>query len=159
MATWRRCPKSSFYRRSALDSRFDKTKEGFDRAYIDPVDMVLVRTMPYRENEVTVMRWQVTSIDPGSFDDLVTDEDQLLIAWADRVTAEAGAEGGLSRSQREALFQDIDVDAHERDRLLDAIEHFVNMSPPGSTSLAQHKIPRNKGAVDGLLFHYGVGPC
>lgn len=159
MATWRRCQKSPFYRRAAVDSRFDKAKEGFDKAYVDPVDLVLVRTMPWREDMVTVLRWQVTSIDHRSFDDLVTEEDELLLAWAERVTAEAGTEGGLSRSQKEAILSDIDVDSHSRDRLLDAIEHFVNLSPPDATELVQQKVPRNKTAVDGLLFHYGVGLC
>lgn len=159
MATWRRCPKSVFYRRSAVDSRFDKAKESFDKAYVDPVDMVLVRTIPFQGDQVTVLRWQVTSIDPNSFDELVTEEDQLLLAWAKRVTTEAGVEGGLSRSQSEALLADIDVDPHVRDQMLDAIERFVNLSPPDATLLLQRKVPRNRSAVDGILFHYGVGPC
>lgn len=160
MATWRRCPKGPFYHRAAHGERFDKRLNAFDKAYVDPIELVLVRTIPYREDQVTVLRWRVEELDADIFGDLVTEEDKLLLAWAERVVdAIDGPDGSISKGRKEALFADLDVDGHSRDLLLDAVEHLVNASPPAATSLIQKKIPRSDEAVRGLLFHFGVGPC
>jgi hypothetical protein len=106
---------------------------------------------------VTVLKWRILEMEVKIFDDLDAGKAALLMAWAERVSREM--EGGISKSQKEALLSDLDVDSHSRDILLDAVEHFVIASPAEATSIIQQRIPRDRRAVDGLLFHFGVGPC
>ncbi len=163
MATWRRCLKSPYYKRVTRDGRFDKRAEAFDAAYVDPVDLILVRTLPWhfddpRERSVTVLKWRILSVDEAVYLEGLSDEQAVLMEfWAERVTEAMG--GGMSREKKAILLEDLEVDLHERDLLLDAIENFVNMAPPEDTRMDHRKVPATREAVDGLLFHFGVGIC
>lgn len=152
MAIWQRCEKSVFYRR--VQSR---DPEIYNQAYVDPVDLILIRTIPWYSDKVTILKWQILEMEVGIFDDLEPGKAALILAWAERVSAEM--DGGISRRQKETLLEDLDVDSHARDILLDAVLNFVDASPAEATALVQHKIPRSVQAIEGFLFHWGVGPC
>lgn len=157
MATWRRCEKSSFYRRASYTKRYDKRIEALDKTYVDPVDLIVIHTIP-GDDSVAVLKWRVISLDDiGAFELLHPAEIEILLSWAKRVEAEM--DGGISRRQKDALLADLDVDLEARDSLLSAVERFVFMSPPEAIDSTQREVPRNTNAVDGLLFHWGVGPC
>lgn len=158
MATWQRCPKSPFYRRLGRE-HYDKRLETFDRVYVDPVDYVVVRTIPWREDSVEVLWWQVSEISQQAYDELREDQAKLLESWAARVRGAWDAGQEISKHQKDALFGDLDIDLVERDRLLDAVEFFVNVSPPEATNFLEIKVPRTPYAVSGVLFNLGVGPC
>jgi hypothetical protein len=165
VATWVRCPKTSFYRRASADRDwFDKKARRFDRAYVDPIDLVLVRALPWQEKEVQVLRWRVTELDfPTCQESMRRDQIEVMTAWAERVVelvTLADVEGGkIPAEARRAVLADLDVDAASRDELLDAIEIFVNVSPPKSTELALRKTLRTDEALSAVLFLFGVGPC
>lgn len=158
MGTWSRCPKSFFYRKTYREGWIDQRVASFDRSYVDPVDLVLVRTVPWRKDQVHVLHWRIVEINEKSFLDLAEEPAAIIMAWSERIMKEE-TEDRMSRKKKEGLLDDLDVDPYERDRLLDAIAVFVNVSPPEVTSLLQKKVPRNDDAVGSLLFHFGVGPC
>lgn len=158
MATWRRCDKSSFYRKEGHPNYGpDKRAAALDRTYVDPVDLIVVRTIPWYKDLVTVLKWRIIQLEIGISDDLERGEAELLAAWTERVLSEM--DGGIHKTKKGVLLGDLDVDVEARDTLLSAVERFVDTSPAEATSLVQQRVPENDEAVKGLLFHFGVGPC
>lgn len=157
MATWKRCEKSPFYRRASYTKRFDKILEALDGAYVDPIDLVAIHTIP-GDDSVLALKWRITRWDgAASFETAHPLEVEALSAWTRRVAAEM--DGGISKKAREALLADLDVDLALRELLLGAVERFVFMAPDEISSFSQIEVPRNREALEGLLFHWGVGPC
>jgi hypothetical protein len=154
--SWRRCPKSSFYRRPGYAQRVDKRAAALDSAYVDPVDFILVHTIP-GDDGVHVIKWRVIDPDPRAFAELEPLEKEIILAWSERIQDEMAGE--ISWERKENLLGDLDVDYVERDMLLGVVERFAFLSPLDSTAVVQAKVPKNPKAVSGILFHYGVGPC
>lgn len=165
MGTWKRCPKTFFYLKTTRDARIDKRAESFDRAYVDPIDFILVRSMPWRLSEpdqrgIAVIRWMVRNFEAGERGgDLDEDESRVLGEWAWKIVTRLGGGVKFDRVQKHAMLADLDVDAFERDRLLDAIEHLVIVAPPEDMTMDQYKVPPTREALAGLLFTFGIASC
>lgn len=159
MGVWRRCPEGFFYRRVSRDlKRYDRKTDSFDRLYVDPIDLTLIRTIPWRGTHVQVLRWWITALDPSTFLEILnSDQAQVLEAWSERIVHSIDPHSG--QADKRMLLEDLDVDAAARDQLLDAVEFFVNVSPPRSTALTQIKIPRSDQALEGALLGSDVGRC
>lgn len=160
MATlnWHRCLKSTFYRRAGLTKRLDHRKNSFDKAYVDPIDLVMIHTVP-GDSSVDVLRWQVESFTEESMSDLTPPDHSLLLSWSERVAKEMEDETEETWGRRkEALLDNLDVDAEARDQLLSAIERFV-FGLEADTTFRQQRVPQSDEALKGILFHFGVGPC
>lgn len=155
MKPWRRCPGSSFYKQLSSRDYYDKRLQSIDAAYVDPVDLVLVRTLPWREDQVQVLMWQLRDINEKAFFDMEDEQSDLLSSWSQRVARDMQA----GPAAKAVLIEDLDVDPHSRDLLLDAIELLVNLSPPQDTYLKQLKIPRKGDFLKGALLFFGIKAC
>lgn len=155
MKPWRRCPDSSFYKQGSSRDYYDKRVAFFDAAYVDPIDYILVRTIPWREDYVQILMWQIRDINEKALMGMADEQVNLMMSWSERVTREMARGPDV----KEVLLEDLDVDLHSRDLLLDTIELFINVSPPQDTHFRQTKVLRNRKALEEALRLLGVGAC
>jgi len=150
MGEWRRCLDVPFYR--GLGEEISQ----FHSAYLDPVDLVLVRTAPRRIGDVVVSRRQVLNVDLASV------RENFMAATADRIEAWVLMVTEASKLDlpgwRESALSDLDVDTFERDQLLDSLEVMTELSFT-PVAVTYRKVPQNLRALSNAIHALGIGIC
>ena len=150
MGEWRRCMDTPFYK--GLDEEISE----FHSAYLDPVDLVLVRTAPRGAGDVVVSRRQVLNVNlPAVFENFMERSAQRIEAWVLMVSE--ASKLGLP-GWKDSIMADLDVDVVERNELLDSLEV---MSELGFTPVSLHaeRIPRDLRALSRAIHGLGIGIC
>lgn len=150
MGEWRRCLDTPFYK------NLDEGPSEFHAAFMDPVDLILVRTAPRRDGTVSVWRRQVLDVDPDSL------RENFMKATAERMEAWVMMVAEASRLDlpgwKTSAMDDLDVDTVERDQLLDSLEVMTELSftPVGIT---YRRVPQNLQALSRAVQEFGIGIC
>ncbi len=147
---WRRCGSSPFYK------DLDEGPTQFHTAFLDPVDLVLIRTKPLSGGGALLWRMQLLDFAieavPQHFAERTA---RRIDAWFERISdqAEQAAIGFKT-----AMLADLDVDEAERDDLLDSLKVMVDLRI-GRTDVARVNLPRSLGEIEKTLRSYGVPAC
>ncbi len=147
---WTRCGSSAFYKDQ------DEGPTRFHTAFLDPVDLVLIRTKPLAGGGVLLWRMQLLdfSIDavPKAF---VERTARRIDAWFDRISNQAEQ---MALRWKSGVLADLDVDEAERDDLLDSLKVMVDLKI-GRTDVARVDLPKSMPEVEKALHSYGVPAC
>lgn len=147
---WRRCAMCCFYR------NLEEDVSPFHSAFVDPIEMALVRVTPRGSNEIALVRRIVAEIPQGYFEEnFVPATAARLEAWARRVAD--GARGDRP-GWRQSILSDLDIDVYERDELLDSIEVLIELAPT-PVRVETVRVPRDPEALWRAIFDMGVGVC
>lgn len=146
---WRRCGTSAYYQ------DLDQPSE-LHSAYLDPVDLVLVRTAPRRDGSMAVSRRQLVEFSVEAIPEhFVAATARRIDAWFDRISRQAEQ---AALRWKTSVLADLDVDPFERDSLLDSLEVLVDLNL-GRVEVDQLQVPRAPGAVAKALSSMGVPRC
>jgi len=150
MGEWRRCMDSGFYK------NLDEGPSEFHAAFLDPVDLILVRTSPRRDGSVGVSRRQVLNVDiPAVFDNFIRATAERMEAWILMVHEASRLE---LPGWKDSLLADLDVDVFERNQLLDSLEVMseLNFTP---VAISTQRVPRDLRALSRAVHEFGIGIC
>jgi hypothetical protein len=147
---WRRCGNSLFY------ASEDNADSPLQSIFLDPIDLILIRTYPRRDGSVSVRRRQLTDFAMSSIrETFIPDTARLIDSWLVRVAEDVESGDPQWKSK---ILADLDVDHVERDFLLDALEIMVDLNL-GNVEVEVVNVPRNPGAILKALMAMGVPVC
>lgn len=169
LAYWERCGESHYYRHR--DEEASKRRmpyfrpqggEEFSRLFLNPIDLVQVRTARERDGDLSVVRYAVKEVDESMFVSLSEESRQQVYAWFRRVVDYASSGIGDPNSRwKESILSDLDIDTETRGSLLDALDYvFLTIDQDRcDIGVEVFRVKNQSEALPKILSQFGIPLC